>query len=48
MSASAEEPAVARSGARTALLVVAWLWVLVPFGYGVYELILKVVDLFGG
>jgi hypothetical protein len=48
MSAPSEEHAVARSGARTALLVIAWLWVLVPFVYGVYELILKVVDLFGG
>ncbi|SEP45991.1 MFS transporter small subunit [Amycolatopsis saalfeldensis] len=48
MTASSEEPAVTRSGARTALLVIAWLWVLVPFLYGVYELILKVVDLFGG
>ncbi|MET7994312.1 MULTISPECIES: hypothetical protein [unclassified Amycolatopsis] len=35
-----------RSGGRTLLLVVAWLWVLVPFVYGVYELILKVIDLF--
>ncbi|MEW2505071.1 MFS transporter small subunit [Amycolatopsis sp. CA-161197] len=35
-----------RPAGRTALLVVAWLWVLVPFVYGVYELILKVIDLF--
>lgn len=33
---------------RTGLLVLAWLWVGVPFVYGVYELILKVVQLFGG
>jgi hypothetical protein len=33
---------------RTGLLVLAWLWVGVPFAYGVYELILKVVQLFGG
>ena len=37
-----------RSGGRTVLLVVAWLWVLAPFGYGVVELIRKVVGLFGG
>lgn len=32
---------------RTGLLVLAWAWVLLPFAYGVYELILKVVQLFG-
>ena len=36
-----------RSGGRTALLVVAWLWVLVPFAYGLYELIRSVTRLFG-
>jgi hypothetical protein len=33
---------------RPWLLALAWLWVGVPFGYGVYELVLKVVQLFGG
>ena len=28
-------------------VVLAWLWVAVPFGYGVYELMLKVSKLFG-
>ncbi|WP_020661017.1 MFS transporter small subunit [Amycolatopsis benzoatilytica] len=37
-----------RSGGRTFLLVIAWLWVLAPFGYGVVELVRKVVVLFGG
>ncbi|WP_268745739.1 MFS transporter small subunit [Amycolatopsis orientalis] len=37
-----------RSGGRTVLLVIAWLWVLAPFCYGVVELIRKVVSLFGG
>ncbi|WP_409463506.1 hypothetical protein [Amycolatopsis sp. GA6-003] len=37
-----------RSGRRTLLLAIAWLWVLAPFGYGVVELIRKVVGLFGG
>jgi hypothetical protein len=31
---------------RTLLLVVAWLWVVLPFAYGVYELIRKVTQLF--
>ena len=33
---------------RVPLLVIAWLWVLAPFAYGVYELIRKVAQLFGG
>ncbi|WP_433556293.1 MFS transporter small subunit [Pseudonocardia xinjiangensis] len=27
--------------------VVAWLWVLVPFGYGLYQLLIKIPALFG-
>ncbi|WP_425458439.1 MFS transporter small subunit [Amycolatopsis rhizosphaerae] len=34
-------------GRRSWLLALAWLWVGLPFAYGVYELILKVVQLFG-
>jgi hypothetical protein len=42
------EPEVQEAGAnRTPLIVFAWLWVLVPFGYGVYQLFLKLVQLFG-
>jgi hypothetical protein len=33
---------------RTLLLVIAWAWVGIPFVYGVYELILKVTQLFKG
>jgi hypothetical protein len=33
---------------RTGLMVVAWLWVALPFAYGIYQLFLKVVQLFGG
>jgi hypothetical protein len=33
---------------RTALLVLVWLWVGVPFCYGLVELIIKVSKLFGG
>ncbi|WP_414637566.1 MFS transporter small subunit [Amycolatopsis sp.] len=29
-------------------MTLAWLWVGVPFAWGLYELILKVVQLFGG
>ncbi|MCU1681220.1 MAG: hypothetical protein JWQ81_1959 [Amycolatopsis sp.] len=36
------------TGRRTGLLVLAWAWVGIPFVYGVYELILKVVQLFNG
>ena len=25
----------------------AWLWVLVPFGYGLYQLLIKIPALFG-
>jgi hypothetical protein len=32
--------------ARPALLVVAWLWVLVPFGYGLWQLIPTARQLF--
>ena len=33
---------------RKPLLVLAWAWVGVPFAYGVYELVLKVAQLFRG
>lgn len=36
-----------RSGANPVVAVLAWLWVLVPFGYGLYELLIKVPALFG-
>jgi hypothetical protein len=29
-----------------AYIALAWLWVALPFGYGVYELLLKVKQLF--
>jgi hypothetical protein len=31
---------------RSALLVIAWLWVGLPFAYGLWQLIVKVVQLF--
>jgi hypothetical protein len=33
---------------RRVLLTLVWLWVAVPFGYGVYELALKLRQLFSG
>ncbi|MFC5060944.1 MFS transporter small subunit [Actinomycetospora atypica] len=33
-------------GGRTVLTVLAWLWVLVPFLYGVWQLVIKVPALF--
>lgn len=36
------------SGARGPLMALAWLWVGLPFAYGVYELILKLRQLFTG
>jgi hypothetical protein len=36
-----------QSNRRPLLMTVAWLWVGVPFAYGVYELIHNVVKIFG-
>ncbi|WP_179332645.1 MFS transporter small subunit [Streptomyces sp. Tue6028] len=33
---------------RRALIAVAWLWVGIPFGYGLYELTQKATQLFTG
>jgi hypothetical protein len=32
---------------RVPLIVFAWAWVVLPFAYGVYQLFLKLVQLFG-
>jgi hypothetical protein len=42
------EPAETTPRRRTGLMVLVWLWVGLPFLYGVYELIRKVTQLFGG
>jgi hypothetical protein len=34
------------SSALLSLSVLAWLWILVPFGYGLWELLTKVGPLF--
>jgi hypothetical protein len=33
---------------RKALLTIMWAWVGIPFAYGVYELFIKVTQLFKG
>ncbi|WP_425574856.1 MFS transporter small subunit [Streptantibioticus ferralitis] len=33
---------------QSALMVFSWAWVTVPFAYGVYELVLKLRQLFTG
>lgn len=37
----------AESGVNPTVAGLAWLWVLVPFGYGLYELVIKIPALFG-
>jgi hypothetical protein len=39
-------PADQTTPSRTPLLIIAWLWVVLPFSYGIYELIRKVTQLF--
>ncbi len=41
------EPTETTAASRLPLIVLAWAWVALPFAYGVYQLILKVVQLFG-
>ncbi|MGW3623602.1 MFS transporter small subunit [Streptomyces sp. NPDC000880] len=38
----------ASTRSRRALGAAVWLWVAVPFGYGLYELIRKATQLFTG
>jgi len=45
-SSTADEPRDYQSTVPKAYIALAWLWVAVPFGYGVYELMLKVSKLF--
>ncbi|MEU6344716.1 hypothetical protein ABZ883_27625 [Streptomyces sp. NPDC046977] len=41
-------PAGTETPDRRPLMALAWLWVGAPFAYGVYELALKLKQLFGG
>lgn len=36
----------ASGGSRTVLMALAWLWVLIPFLYGVWQLVIKIPALF--
>lgn len=35
-----------RATVPKAYITLAWIWVAIPFGYGVYELVMKVQQLF--
>lgn len=37
----------ARAAIPRPLIVLAWLWVVIPFGYGLWQLLLKIPALFG-
>jgi len=39
-----EKPA----GGTLVIGIIAWLWVLIPFTYGLYQLIIKIPALFAG
>lgn len=43
-----QAPQSGQSGRQTALTVFVWAWVTVPFCYGIYELVLKLRQLFTG
>jgi hypothetical protein len=48
MTASATgKPSASWGAPQWAGAVLAWLWVLVPFGYGLYQLLTKIPALFG-
>jgi hypothetical protein len=38
-------PASTDRGANPALIVLAWLWVTLPFAYGIWELFAKITQL---
>ena len=37
-----------KSSSTLVIGVLAWLWVLIPFAYGLYQLIIKIPALFAG
>jgi hypothetical protein len=47
MSTSTDSAAT-EAAVSTPLVVLAWLWVAVPFGYGLYQLLIKIPALFSG
>jgi hypothetical protein len=48
MTSTDAAPQGAGEQRRTGLMVLAWGWVGLPFAYGVYELFLKLTQLFAG
>jgi hypothetical protein len=36
-----------RPSSTVVIAIVAWLWVLIPFAYGLYQLVIKIPALFG-
>ncbi len=38
----------AEGGLSPVLVALIWVWVLIPFGYGVYQLVIKIPALFSG
>lgn len=47
MSARSDVDSDTTGAAPGLVVLVAWLWVLVPFAYGVYNLVIKAQNLFG-
>jgi hypothetical protein len=47
MTAHVEDPHAGNRPISPVLAALAWLWVLVPFGYGLYQLLIKIPALFG-
>ncbi len=47
MTELTERGPAAEGGLNPALVALVWLWVLVPFGYGLYQLVIKIPALFG-
>ena len=47
MTAHVEDPHAGNRPIRPVLAALAWLWVLVPSGYGLYQLLVKIPALFG-
>ncbi len=37
-----------KSSSTLVIGIVAWLWVLIPFAYGLYQLLVKIPALFAG
>ncbi|WP_433288692.1 MFS transporter small subunit [Pseudonocardia sp. CA-142604] len=44
---AAGKPSDAWGPLQWVIAVVVWLWVLVPLGYGLYQLVIKIPALFG-